>query len=395
MNKTILLLIITLLTIPFALANIPGGSAIDASLLNYQPAPAQPGDLIDVWVQIHNNGGTTSRAGTISFLDSENFRAETSADRVKEYRTIPAGNSFLVRTQIRVSKDANEGEAFLRVRIQEQGSESHIDRQLPITITGKRGAISIVSATTEPQEILPGQQGTLHLRVENVGDSEVRNLAANLDFSNLYLAPVGSSNSRVVRSVSPGAQSTFEFPITAMPSAAADVYQLPIRMSFDDEQGNERVQEEMIGIIVGAEPQLLVYFDRVDITEQRKEGQAVLRFVNHGLSEIKLLQFEVLESDNIQVTSESATLYVGNIRADDFRSANLRLRVSEQEQLIPIQVSFKDSLNREYTETFEVALNLREGDNGGFGLGSILVLLIIVGGAFWFYKRRQKKNKRK
>jgi len=380
-----------LLLAPLASADlITQGSGLDASLLYYQPVPAQPGDLVTVYVQVLNTGGSISKPGTIEFVNSGPFRLESESDRVVSFPGIPGQSSFLVSTQVRVAKDADEGENRLKVIVKEQGSQNFIERDLTISITGIRSSLTINAVTTEPQEILPGETSTINLKIQNTGATEVRNVDLALDLSEVNFAPAGNSNSRTIGTLSGGEERTVNFQLTSYPETPAQVYQIPFTIEYDDETGTERTQEEIIGLTVGAKPELLVYFDELGLTKKNPEGEAIIRFVNKGLSEIKLLEMTILENENVEVLSESPTIYIGNINNDDYESATLQLRAQED---VTVATTYKDALNREHTQEFTLPLTLKEpADEGQPIIFWVVVLGLATAGFWWWRKKKTSKN---
>ncbi|MBR9700342.1 hypothetical protein GOV11_00570 [Candidatus Woesearchaeota archaeon] len=394
--KTHILLALMLLLVPLAHADlVTTGAALDASLLYYEPVPAQPGDAVDIWIQITNDGGSRSKTGMLSIQPSSTFTVEAGSDERTAIPGIPGQESFLFTTTVRISKDANEGTSYIKVRIQEDGKESYIERDLAINIQGTSSALSILKATTSPADVLPGEHTLLSVVVQNVGQTVVRNVDVALDLDDLSFAPSGSSDSKTISSLRGGESHTFVFNLAAYPDAEANAYQLPITLSYDDEQGNAKSQDETIGIVVGSQPELLVYFDRVGITADSGEGEVVIQFVNKGLSEIKLLEMEVIETDDVKVTSESSLVYVGNIEEDDYESADIDLSVKGDDVMVSLRVAYKDALNKDYETEYQLPLKLKSGNGGSSGMGWVWFVLIVGGIAGIWYWRRRKKSKRK
>ncbi len=390
-----LVLILALLVTPLASADlITYGSGLEATLLYYEPVPAQPGDSIDVYIQIENNGGNPSKVGTLTVLEGGPFTVENEADRVKNIPIIPGQENFLTNIGIRVSKDANEGDNILKVRVQETGSTSYQEFDLPINVQGTTSALSITSAVTVPEEVMPGEEARLAVKVKNVGDTKVRNVDVALDLTDLSIVPTTSSDSKTISRLLGGQETTFSFDLITYPDATARAYRIPITLSYDDEQGNAKSQEETVGIIVGTKPELLVYFDSVDMSPENREGEVVIQFVNKGLAEIKLLEMEVLENDNVYVTTESEIIYVGNIDADDYESAEVGLHVNGQETKVPIRIKYRDALNREYEETHELVVRVPKANgNGGTSVWIWVILLILIAGGVWYWRKRKSGKK--
>jgi hypothetical protein len=373
------------------------GTALDASLLTYSPVPAQPGDSVDVWIQVINNASVASKAGTLTILDSSPFTVESDKNRVREFPSIPSLGTFLVKTQVRVDKNANVGDNFLNIRVQEQGSTSSVDRSVPISVQGRSSVLSIVSATTTPSEIAPGGSATLAVRVKNAGDTQLRNVVVSLGLGGLSIAPTSTGTSQTIPSLRGGEERTIQFTLTAYPDAAVKAYQLPLNLSYQDEQGTAHAQQETIGIVINAKPELLVYFDRTDVSKETGQGNVIIKFVNKGLSQIKLLEVQVVETPDVTVLSDSSSVYVGNIDVDDYQSADITLKVGKDTAQVPLKVTYKDALNQDHSEeiTLTVQRKSQNGTNGGWSWIIWALVLVVAVGGFWIWRRRRRSAARR
>jgi hypothetical protein len=200
---------------------------------------------------------------------------------------------------------------------------------------------------------------------------------------------------RTIGSLGGGESTTFSFDLVAFPDAAANTYKIPVTLTYDDEQGNSDTQTETIGIAVGSAPELLVYLERNDLEMETLKGEVVIRFVNKGLSEIKLLELEVEETEQLSVASESNILYVGNIDADDYESADLTLTLTQESVDVPIKVTYRDALNTLYEETYTIHIDAKKGNgqqSSNIWIWAIL-LIIVVAGFFWWRSRSAKKRR--
>ncbi len=364
------------------------GSAVTAQLLYYEPVPVQPGDSVDVWIQIENNGGGPTKPGVLTILDSGSVSPDTESDRVNQVPSIPARQSFLLQLKVRVSKDANEGTHDIVTRFQEEGSSASVETKLQINVQEQASALTIKTVSTEPEELRPGQEGKINILVENVGSALLRNVDLTLD--DLEMAPTKNSNSKTIRSLGGGEEHLFTFEVTVYPEAQTTAVRVPVTVTYNDEQGNERSQNESIGLVIGTKPELLVYFDDLQLTTTKNEGDVVLKFVNKGLAEIKLLEAEVEEDPQVQVTSESPIVYVGNIDKDDYESASMRLKVSPGTDTVNVRVAYKDALNRQYEQTLTIPLRLQKGQRSRTpGWPALLIGLLVLTGGYWYWRRRK------
>lgn len=390
MRTLAILLILALMAASASAQLIPRGSALNATLLYYQPVPAQPGDTIDVWIQVANNGGSASAPGTLTILDSGPFTPQSASDRESSFPQIPSRESFLVKAQVQVDKNANEGMASLKVRISEQGTGSTQEASLPLTIIGRESALSIVETRADPAEVLPGSAVTISILVENVGETAVRNVEASLGLGNVSLAPQGSSASKTIRELRGGERHTFTFTLASSPDAAVDTYRLPLSLTYNDERGNEKSQSEAIGITIGAEPELLVYVDSVEAAGE--DTNVVIRLVNTGLAEIKLVQLRILPAQGVSVKSPSQVTYVGNIDEDDYETAEVTLGIGEDRANVSVQVVYRDALNRQYEEQHLLMIDPPEVERSVSAGVWVALAIVAVGLGVWLFRRRRRRR---
>lgn len=395
--KNAMMIMLLLLVTPFASAElITYGSGLEATLLYYVPVPAQPGDTVEVFIQIENNGGTPSKSGELTILEGGPFSIESSADKVKKLPSIPGRETFLSKANVRISKDANEGDNILKVRIREDGQTNYQEFDLVLNVRGTTSALSIIDTLLEPDEVLPGESAILTIELKNVGDTKVRNVDVALDIEGISLAPKSGSDSKTIGMLMGGQTTKFTFELVAFPDATPRAYQIPITLSYDDERGNSKSQEETVGLVVGTIPELSVYFESVSMSPESKSGKVVIQIVNKGLAEIKLLEMEILENENVQVTTESHVIYVGNIDEDDYESAEVGLHIANDETVVPIKISYRDALNRQYEEQYDLEIRIpsTNSDTGGTSVLTWVVVLVLLGAGIWYWRRRKSKRRK-
>ncbi len=399
LSLIVLVLFVFLMT-PLASAElITQGSSVHATLLKYQPVPAKPGDLVEVWIQVENSGGSASKGGALTLIDSYPFLIESATDRVKEFPSIPPQSSFLIQTRVRVDKNANEGDNAIVTHLQLQGSGTWIEDRLSIPIQGDTSALSVERVTTTPDRIAPGGEATISLMVKNVGLTRLRNVKTTLDFSGTSLIPLGGTNSQTASELRAGQEREFVFTVLATPEATSSAVSVPLTLAYDNEEGTAQTQTEAIGTLIGSEPELLIYLERITLYKETGQGGVMIKFVNKGLGEIKLLEMTIPENDEVAVVSESNTVYVGNIDADDYESADVTLRAKKDggQLSLPVKVTYRDALNVPYEETVTLTMNLpsKNGKSGVSWPFFIVVIIIVAGIGYFIYRRRCAAHQKK
>ena len=128
----------------------------------------------------------------------------------------------------------------------------------------------------------------------------------------------------------------------------------------------------------------------------------VIKIVNRGLTNIKLMTAKLTETENIEILSKPE-IYVGNIDSDDYETVEFNINVKSYEKTVelPVELKYMDSTNKEHQQ--KKSLDLKTFSKGKAAtivskiIGIIINLAILVGivlGIRWFYKRRKRNKKR-
>jgi hypothetical protein len=390
MNKLYLIALLALVLAPSAFAAYQT-PALDVALLRYEPIPAKPGDALDVWVQIDNTGDAAAENVQLRVDDGYPFTPLSATDELIQVGNIPPRNSYVTKVQVAVDRNAPDGEFTLNMRIILGNQET--EAQLPIEIRSGAASLRVVSATTTPAELTPGSKGTLVVGVENIEDTLMRDLTVTLDLSNSVFAPLGSTNQQKIGRLEGGGEHTFTFTLIPEPDALSSVYRIPVNFTFSTNNGTRFVQQETIGIVVRATPELGVMLDETSLVEGDKQGTVTIRLVNKGLSEVKFTSVSVQPSEGYSV-SGSDTVYVGNIDSDDFETAEFTLKPTADTFTVQTQVQYRDALNNEYTQTFNVPVSAAEPEAKGMPTWLIVLIVIaVVLGAIILWRRMRGKKR--
>lgn len=403
-----LLLLAVLLSATAAAQNslIGQGSSLSAELLRYEPNPAEPGDVVNVHLVLINKGGNTARNVQVEFLDNYPFFINDPASRVKSLAAIPGQESSLVRFNVRVDKDAPEGTSFLKVRYTVEGASAAQESLLALDIRTLDAAIAIEDIAIEPSPVTPGSQATITLSMKNIADSRLRNIAVALGTtqtvgtttSQIPIAPLGGSLERRAPELAGGQLFRVAYSIIVKPDAASDVYHLPITVTFDDESGNNFTKFDQVGLVVSAKAKLDAYIDSVEVFTDQPVGTLTLRFVNSGLSKIKLLTAHLGEDASFDLRSTSSSVYIGNIDSDDYETATVAVKAHGDRIRLPLRLEYLDALNAPYDDeaVLEVPLltlddaGLKERNTAGLVIGLIAVAIVA-----WIVVRRIRRHQRR
>jgi len=212
----------------------------------------------------------------------------------------------------------------------------------------------------------------------------------------LPFVTVNSGNEKSIDRIAPGDSATFSFELATYPSAQAMLYKLPVTINYYDDAGTQYTKELLIGLEVNAKSDLLVNLENAELNTAVQSGSVLFNVINRGTSNVKLMTFSLEPSSDYEIMSPSNEVYLGNIDSDDFQTAKFDVKTTKTDAVtFKVKLTYKDALNNEFVELYDVVYTLREpastGKSSSF-LWIVIVIVVVIVGFVWF-KRRKNKNK--
>ncbi|NTV22852.1 MAG: LPXTG cell wall anchor domain-containing protein [Nanoarchaeota archaeon] len=419
-NYTIILLLLLLVFSARAL-EIP---SINISLMNQDPDPVKPGDYVELRFKVSNENGRTIAEGLELMLDPQYpFSLDPGADPLTVIGDLPgyggSGKNIIVaKYKVRVDDSAKEGDNKIKLNFR-VGKSEWISHEYVINVKTIEANLAIVSVETIPESIKPGDKAQIKIKVKNMADSTIRDVAMLLDltfstvrsqmstvsatdtitaFNALPFAPVGSATEQKIDMLLPGEEKTFTYNLIAYSDAQSKVYKIPVQLTFYDNVMERQVKTDLVGVVVGTKPDLSVIIDETDLVVGKKAGTISIKFINKGFSDVKFLDVKMNDSDCFSVLS-AHEVYIGNVDSDDYETAEFKLYCdtglnAERSVQLPIFIQYRDSNNNLYEENIVLPLEIYDSSKMGeekqnnllpmLGVGAVLVVGFII------FRRRKK-----
>ncbi len=423
--KTIIfILIAATMLLPVSLAQAAEATPqITVTLMNQDPDPVGPGKYVDLRFKVENDGTITAKDVYARIEPKYPFSLDPGTNATIYLGDIPGyGNSksvIVVKYKVRVAEDAVTGANDISFGYNID-SKDWISQDYTINIRSIDATISIESVTTSPKRIVPGNPASVLIRLKNMDDTDLKDISLKLDLSlstlssaataeanlnQLPFAPLDSATEKKIRLLGPGEDTVFSYDIIAFADAAPGVYKVPIELRYYDYLGNEYVKDDIISLISGAPPNLLVTIDSTDLSLNKPDGNVVIKFVNSGLTQIQFLNVRLPDTKDYKVISPQ-DVYIGNIASDDYETAQYQLHImnitsigsGEGRIVLPVAVSFSDGNNVGYNKTYQLDLDLYSPSLTGTGKSSnaslYIIILIVVGIVVFFYLRSRRRAKK-
>ncbi|MEA3430432.1 MAG: PLDc N-terminal domain-containing protein [Nanoarchaeota archaeon] len=377
--------------------NVVDYENVQLTLLNQNPDPAEPGEFVELRFNVVNTGSIVSDA---KFEIVEEFPFTVVSDELLEITEFKGGgdNSYVLYYKIKVDEDAVEGDNDIRIRFALSDGRWVTAGPFTVRVKTHDAVLSVEDISLEPEKLLPGKEGELKFELKNWADSLLKDIHLKLELGGTHFSPVGSTNERTISSLNSGESIFLTYKLFVDGEASANMYQVPIMLTYSDETGIVYSKNVTIGVFVDGEPEYFMNLEDSDVYETGKAGKVVVSLSNIGPSEMKFLTMELKESDDYEVISNNKE-YLGNLESDDFETAEFEIHINnvKKEILLNLELIYKDSYNTEFVKDEYLSLNIyssRDAVKFGFakGVSFLPSILLFVGVAvliflfgFWIY----------
>lgn len=406
MNKTKLAILILIV---LALSLVPIVSAdetiMTVKVLKYEPIPAQPGQYVTVYLEMKNIGNKDSGNAAMSIENQFPFTTLSKSESYKSFGIIKSQQSVVETFRLKVASDAIIGNNQLKVKYtKDQSTNTWQETTLNINVKTNDASLTINKVNTTPKELVPGGEGKVSITIKNNEETMLRNIGVRLGLitiqgsqvSDLPFIPTESATEKKIGKLNPGEFKTISFDIKTYPSATPGYYKIPISLTFYNDQGTEIQNQDYMGAIVKAQPELKIYLDKTTITPEEKQGEITLKFVNKGTNNLKFLDVKLINGDNYEVLSSKSD-YIGDLDSDDYRSETYMIKTTSKNVKLQVKIDYKDENNKDYNYITTVPLEYNKipANNGKNRFTWTIVFVIIVLGLVIYFWRRSKNKKRR
>lgn len=262
---------------------------------------------------------------------------------------------------------------------------------------GHGHVLYISEVGTNPYPIPAGSSAVLSFNIKNMGDSKVKDIRLTLSLPKQFTT-LNDITIKKLAELNAGESRKIEFDIMALPDVDEGVYETSIYSEYVNPVGTDINENVSIGLALSGDPSIFIKIKNSEIHATNKMGEITLEFVNNDISNIKFLTVELEESEDYEILSPNKE-YIGDLDSDDVEGADFRLKITtnKKEIELPLSLTYRDSLNREYNQKLNVMLPIRSAGELGIKQDYTLVIFIVIAiaivVAFILYKKwKRKKN---
>lgn len=253
----------------------------------------------------------------------------------------------------------------------------------------------ITNLTTSPENIAPGQNFSLSFVLTNKGSQFARDIVTQLTLPSEITTFKDTSSSKIIQ-LNPDEFVKLNFNLIARPDTAEGIYNLPIAITYVNYVGEERFENETLGISIGSIPNPLMSIKTSDIYQGNDIGKITLNVINGNLANMKFVTVTLLNSNDFTIIGPNLA-YIGDLNSDDTQSVDFRIKVKDDltSANVPVILSYKDALNHDYVLQENLTLNISTAKELGIAksnYGWIFAIVIVLGIVGYYYYQKKKKE---
>ena len=238
----------------------------------------------------------------------------------------------------------------------------------------------------------PGEESSLKIRIENNLDRDYKDVSLSLDFSNLPLNVVGSSE--FTTDIDEDDSETFDYVIKASSTASPGDYEIPYTLKFANQTKTGKMGVTISGNID------LAFSVSQDMPIINTQDKITLKIVNKGFADAKFASVKINPS-GFNLLSENE-VYIGNIDSDDFETASFDVLLTSSSAMTNVEIEYRDFDNLLVTKTVTLPLTVYSREralelgiikkNNTATYAIVIIVLIIL---YLIYRSWRKRARRK
>lgn len=394
---------------------------ISIDLLNQDPDPVKPGDMLEVRISIENTGYDDIENCYFEVKPEYPFRALSGEKLIENIGTLGKRSEDdrrkVVKFKVGVENDVNEGKYPLKVYLYSTGNKNKVSltRELSIEIDSESNAeIEYISV----EKLIPGEKTRLIFGIKNVGNSPLKNSMFSWECTNDVILPVGSSNVKHINLIDVGKTANVSFDVLTNVNTKPGLYKLDMVLTYDDieelqtiteagtvENQKRKTIQSKAGIYIGGTTDFDIAF-----MEKSPEGAYTFSVSNIGNNGANSVKVSVPLQENWTIAEGgSNSVILGNLQKGDYTIADFSLEPKTVGQELPIkfEISYTSSDGMRQAEENILSLyaspsalpsgsRMPEESSKSSLFSYKLVLLVLLGAVgFFIYRSHQKRVKEK
>jgi len=370
------LVLVMMVNVSGASANLP---SFDAVLTSQDPFPAEPGEIMEIEVEVQNTGLGEAVNTKVEVIEEYPFELLPGEERIKIFQSINPKSSVKATYKFQIGENAITDDYEMEFRISVSDQVTQIEK-LSVSVQGEP-KIVIQEITIEPENVEAGGSVVLGILVSNVGSGTAKHLTLTLN-STSELIPVLSEGNSYIGNLGPGKNAIAEIELSVDSSAAQKTYLMKLGANYEDESGTSVSDTFDIGIPVEG----TVRLDVIKIEPNYARDVIEIEVANKGTVEAKSVEARLIKDGDIIDID-----YISQIKPTKKTTFSFPLIT---EGTGTLEITYSTPNLQEETITKDIIFSYGNGNGSQDYSGAIFLVIIIIVVGFYFWRRRRlKQNK--
>lgn len=378
MNKHVLSILALLILL------LPAATALQADLLNTNPAPATAGEYVEITTRVTTQSTQEVLRDVQISIQNNNYVSTVSQPR--NYASIRPGDQVTSTHRVYLSEQTPEGNINLQLQVRTNQATLQFNLPLYVRSATRNADLRIGQVRTTPQELVPNSnQNELRVTLQNLGEQEAELIRAELEIHNEHAsASYAYSLEDSLSSLAGGAQDTLTF-VLDIEEEAREAIPAQLQLTYrtrQDAQSSPQAEQATLPLTlpISKTPYLEVTHQELLTSSQQASTDNTLRLTitNTGEEEALDARVRLFPDISYPLIFERTSQYLGaRIRPGENRTLDIKYEVLSSADVRDYEVAVElESLvsTTRYTQQDTMTIPVSEGS----GLGAQTVAWIII-----------------
>ena len=376
--------------------------ALDITLLNQDPDPAEPGEYVELRFKVEKAGNAELNDISFELQPQYPFSFDASDSPVKDLGDWKVqGDSsqyYTLYYKLRVDESALEDTYNISLLQKANGITS--TREFEVRVDEPRDIeLAVGSVQTQPRELVPDyQDAQVDVELVNIGEEDAYQVIAEMKLVNGIEESFGYSNRVTLGTLESGLGKTASFYIDTLENLTNGVHETLLEVTYKDRDDNVVETIEIpFELRVFGKPQYDVV--ETQVTESLVSGSTGEVFVelqNVGKEDADLVSIQIFKDSTQPFSFDERSDFIGKLDQGDSGQAVFTFDVDEgaQAKEYRLTMQIRSIVDGEvFVEEKELVIPVQEGEASSSLPILPLIAGIVIGAVAGFFigKRNLKK----
>jgi hypothetical protein len=374
--KTMAVFLICMLTI-LSPARALISPDINIVLTKQNPYPVNPGDNVNIEIEIQNNGYADADNIKIEIQPKPPFTLLPGEEKTKTFSRIAARDSVTADYNLHVDRNATTNSYEIEFRIYEIPSNDYTVEKVLLSVEGAPDLI-IEEVKTNKEAIEPGEFIELETVFKNIGTGTAHDVDVSLTSNSSYIVPVFSGGNVYIGDIEPEKSKLGLFKLSIDSSAEPATYTLTLTVNYKNENNTGTTETFNIGLPVKGS----IFIDIIKIEPNYEKNVVKIEIANKGTADAKSIEAKLIVNGKTVGVD-----YVTQLKANKKSTLEFPLILRGQGKLVLNYIGLGTEEN-EITKELTFNFTQPQQDNT---VNIIIAVVIISAVVYIFWKRFKKK----